>query len=42
VETATSWKDKGRMDEYRQVLQQKLRLVVMAPRADAMKVRMMM
>jgi len=42
VETAISWKDKGRMDEYRRVLQQKLRLVVMAPRIDAMKVRMMM
>jgi hypothetical protein len=42
IETSTSWKEKDRLFAYRKVLRKKIRLVVMAPRADAMKVRMMM
>ena len=42
IETADSWKKKDRLFDYREVLRKKIRLVVMAPRADAMKVRIMM
>jgi hypothetical protein len=42
IETPTSWGGKDRLPAYREVLRKKIRLVVMAPRADAMQVRMMM
>ncbi|MCX6651100.1 MAG: hypothetical protein NT131_05535 [Methanomassiliicoccales archaeon] len=42
IETPSSWREKDRLFTYREVLRKKIRLVVMAPRADAMKVRMMM
>jgi hypothetical protein len=42
IETPTSWREKDRLLAYREVLKKKIRLVVMAPRTDAMKVRMMM
>ena len=42
IETAESWREQGRLAAYRAVLCKKVRLVVMAPRSDAMKVRMMM
>lgn len=42
IETADSWREKGRLLAYREVLEKKIRLVVMAPRSEAMKVRYMM
>jgi hypothetical protein len=42
IETSESWRKKDRLFDYREVLKKKVRLVVLAPRADAMKVRMMM
>ncbi|MBN1109822.1 MAG: hypothetical protein JXA45_03580 [Methanomassiliicoccales archaeon] len=42
IETADSWKTEGRLMAYRDVLRKNVRLVVMAPRAEAMKVRYMM
>ncbi|HNX47474.1 MAG TPA: hypothetical protein PLC39_02900 [Methanomassiliicoccales archaeon] len=39
IETADSWKDEGRLIAYRDVLRKKIRLVVMAPRSEAMQVR---
>lgn len=42
IETADSWKDEGRLQAYRDVLKKKIRLVVMAPRSEAMRVRYMM
>jgi len=42
IETADSWKEKDRLFAYREVLKKKIRLVVMAPRSEAMKVRYMM
>ena len=42
IETADSWKDKDRLFAYRDVLRKKIRLVVMAPRSEAMRVRYMM
>lgn len=42
IETADSWKEKDRLLAYRDVLRKKIRLVVMAPRSEAMMVRYMM
>lgn len=42
IETADSWKEKDRLFAYRDVLKKKIRLVVMAPRSEAMRVRYMM
>ncbi len=42
IETADSWKEKDRLLTYRDVLKKKIRLVVMAPRSEAMRVRYMM
>lgn len=42
IETADSWKEKDRLFAYREVLKKKIRLVVMAPRSEAMMVRYMM
>lgn len=42
IETADSWKEKDRLMTYRSILKKKVRLVVMAPRSEAMKVRYMM
>ncbi len=42
IETSSSWREEGRLGDYRKVLNKKVRLVVMAPLAEAMKVRMMM
>lgn len=42
IETADSWKEKGRLFVYRDILKKKIRLVVMAPRSEAMRVRCMM
>ncbi len=42
IETADSWKEQDRLLAYRDVLRKKIRLVVMAPRSDAMRVRYMM
>lgn len=42
IETSESWKKKDRLFDYRKVLKKKIRLVVLAPQADAMEVRMMM
>lgn len=42
IETADSWKEKDRLLAYREVLKKKVRLVVMAPRSEAMRVRYMM
>jgi hypothetical protein len=42
IETPDSWKDNDRLLAYRDILKKKVRLVVMAPRSDAMRVRYMM
>lgn len=42
IETQESWEKERRIFDYRRVLQKRVRLVVMAPRKDAMKVRMRM
>jgi len=42
IETAESWKEKGRLLAYRDVLVKKVRLVVLVPRSEAMMVRYMM
>lgn len=42
IETADSWREKDRLVAYRNILKKKIRLVVMAPRSEAMKVRCMM
>ena len=42
IETADSWKEKDRLLTYREILRKKIRLVVMAPRSEAMRVRYMM
>ena len=42
IETTDSWKEKDRLMVYRDVLKKKIRLVVMAPRPEAMRVRYMM
>jgi hypothetical protein len=42
IETAESWKEKDRLMAYRDILRKKIRLVVMAPRSEAMRVRYMM
>ncbi len=42
IETAESWKEKDRLIAYRNILRKKIRLVVMAPRSEAMRVRYMM
>lgn len=42
IETEDSWKEKDRLLAYRDVLKKKIRLVVLAPRSDAMRVRYMM
>jgi len=42
IETSDSWKEKDRLLAYRAVLKKKVRLVVMAPRSEAMRVRYMM
>lgn len=42
IETADSWKKKDRLLAYRDVLRKKIRLVVMVPRPEAMRVRYMM
>jgi len=42
IETADSWQEKGRLLAYRDILRKKVRLVVMAPRSEAMRVRYLM
>jgi hypothetical protein len=42
IETSDSWMKGDRLSAYRTVLHKKIRLVVMAPRPDALKVRRMM
>jgi hypothetical protein len=42
IETQESWKDPGRLTVYRHVIDKKIRLVVLAPQNDSMKVRMRM
>lgn len=42
IETSESWRKKDRLFDYQEVLKKKVRLAVLAPQADAMKVRMMM
>lgn len=42
IETQDSWRDPGRLSVYRQVIDKKIRLVVLAPQNDSMKVRMRM
>lgn len=42
IETQDSWKEEGRLAAYQAVLRKKVRLVVVAPRGEAMRVRYMM